>query len=72
MLRGHHRRRHGADACVLEGGLFDGIDDEGAGGAGDCCTGITAGVMALTLVSWQMRLSVRVGTVEVLNSWLLW
>jgi hypothetical protein len=55
-----------------EGGLFDGIDDRGTGGAGNRCAGITTGVMALMLVSWQMHFKVRVGTVEVLNLWLLW
>jgi hypothetical protein len=34
------------------GSLFDDIDNGGAGGADDRCTGITAGVMALRLVSW--------------------
>ena len=51
------------------GGLFDGINDGGTGGAGDCCAGITAGIMALMLASWQMRFSV--GMDEVLNLWLL-
>ncbi len=33
------------------GGLFNGINDGGAGGAGDRCAGITAGVIKLTLAS---------------------
>jgi hypothetical protein len=50
--------------------MFDCINNGCAGRAGNRCAGITADIMALTLASWQMRFSV--GTVEVLNLWLLW
>jgi hypothetical protein len=49
------------------GGLFEGIDDGCAGGAGNRCAGITTGVMALTmLASWQMRFSVGMDEVLIL------
>ena len=47
-------------AGVGGGDLLDGIEDGGSGGAGDHCAGITAGVMALMLASWQMRFSVGI------------
>ena len=64
-------REHGLDGggCGRGrgGGLFDGIDDGCVGGAGNCCVGITTGVMALkTLASWQMRCSVGMDEVLIL------
>ena len=56
-------------AGVGGGGLFDGIDNRGAGGAGNCCASITAGVIKLTLASWRMRFSF--GMTEVPTLWLL-